>query len=135
MDSVEEALAEALCFVRETNDVAPPPIERRAILYVRIQEAAKVLLDLFLKLFYEHNKVSLPVSEKIHLLRLEVLLSVVLEDIGPFQHFVAEHDCEERIAHEFYLTGRVLLILAQPLLLDHQLRQAFEPEFDGALMI
>ena len=64
----------------------------------------------------------LPVSEKIHLLRLEVLLSVVLEDVGPFQHFVAEHNCEEGIAHELYFTGRIFLLLAKPLLLDHQLR-------------
>ena len=78
---------------------------------------------------------SLPVSEKIHLLWLELLLSVVLEDVGPLQHFVAVHDGEECIVHEIQLTARVLLLLAQPLLLDHQLRQALEAEVYGFLMV
>ena len=78
---------------------------------------------------------SLPVSEKIHLLWLELLLSVVLEDVSPLQHFVAVHDCEECVVHEIQLTARVLLLLAQPLLPDHQLRQALEAEVYGFLMV
>ena len=55
LDAVQEALAEALRFVSQADDIAPPSVEGRAVLYVGIEEAAQVLLNLLLKLLDEHD--------------------------------------------------------------------------------